>query len=381
MKNNMWRKGLVFAVIVLFIGASVAASPSINKIEPRPTRIVDTYTVVTPDRSSITLTRYYSTERPSIIFIHGMGCNHKIFDWDEEHSLARYLNDKGWDVWLLDLRTHDGDGDLFFAYLFGIESDREYINQYWDFDRTLLKIDVVTAVRFVLDATQSDKLVLSGHSYGGYLAYAYAEVIGQDNLSAIITTGASPYANPESVEKSRLEMLKHGFYLGNRAYVNPLNRLFKIPSLFRIFSLHYYSNHMQNPPKIVFYDNTTPEYIWRNIGYFGDVEPAGVWVDMFFGKDRRKYNGHWVDPQTLYDYSENLHKITVPFLAIAGDEDPQDPSGDIYRCYENVSSTYKEFYTFPRHSHLDLLLGDQCREVIFPKIDAFIQNVSTIYKS
>lgn len=33
----------------------------------------------------------------------------------------------------------------------------------------------------------------------------------------------------------------------------------------------------------------------------GDDEPAGVWVDMYFGKDPRFYDGHWVDPQTLYD--------------------------------------------------------------------------------
>ena len=82
----------------------------------------ETYIVPTSDGSSITLTRYKGNKNP-IIFIHGMGCNHLIYDWDEEHSLARYLNEKGWDVWMLDLRTHDGDGDFHFA----IGSDREYI--------------------------------------------------------------------------------------------------------------------------------------------------------------------------------------------------------------------------------------------------------------
>jgi pimeloyl-ACP methyl ester carboxylesterase len=133
---------------------------------------------------------------------------------------------------------------------------------------------------------------------------------------------------------------------------------------------------MEKPSKYLFYENTTPEYIWRNVAYYGDEEPAGVYVDMYFGKDRGKHNGHWVDPQTLYDYSENLDKITVPFLAIAGDEDPQDPSKDIYKCYENVSSNFKEFYTFPKHSHMDLLLGDDCRELIFPKIDNFMNEVA-----
>jgi len=89
---------------------------------------------------------------------------------------------------------------------------------------------------------------------------------------------------------------------------------------------------------------------------------------MVFGKDPILYSGHWVDPQTLHDYTANLNKITVPFLAIAGDQDTDDPMDDVLRTYENVSSINKKFLHFPEHGHLDLLLGDNSSNLIFPEI-------------
>ena len=68
------------------------------------------------------------------------------------------------------------------------------------------------------------------------------------------------------------------------------------------------------------------------------------------------------------DYTENLKRITVPFLAIAGDEDPQDPVGDVFETYVKVNSEYKRFLHYPKHSHMDLLLGDNADTLIFPDI-------------
>ncbi|HEW91657.1 MAG TPA: alpha/beta fold hydrolase [Thermotogaceae bacterium] len=323
----------------------------------------ETYIVPTRDNSSITLTRYKGDMR-SIIFIHGMGSNHIIYDFDENHSLARYLQSKGWDVWLLDLRTHDGDGD----FLFAPWSDREYINRYWDFDNTLLRIDVVTAVDFVKSQTGWDKIFLSGHSYGGYLAYAYAMLVGEENLSGIITTSASPYANPEVFQQLfRSEMTEYGYYDGEYAYVRPDGKTAAYPAsllgcIFYALTWKFFDH------SLLFYNQITPLYIQRKCLFLADAEPAGVYVDMMFGREPNKYDGCWVDPQTLYNYSKNLDKISVPILFIAGGEDPQDPASDIYQAYQSVGSIDKTFYSFPDHSHMDILLGDDANDLIFPVI-------------
>ena len=124
----------------------------------------------------------------------------------------------------------------------------------------------------------------------------------------------------------------------------------------------------------LFYNETTPYYIQKGCLFIADAEAAGVCVDMMFGKDPNKYNGYWVDPQTLFNYSDNLDKITVPILFIAGEKDPQDPADGIYQAYENVSSTDKQFMSFSNHSHMDILLGDDADELIFPNILNWLEN-------
>lgn len=339
-----------------------------NKIISLEDFIKETYSVKTSDGFPITFIRYVGYRQPSIILIHGMGGNHRMFDWDDNHSLAQYLNKEGWDVWLLNLRTHDDDGD----FLFDKNTNWEYINRYWDFDRTLLKKDVVKAVEFVKEKSENDKIVLGGHSYGGYLAYAYAMMIGEENLSGIITTGACPYANPVDYQPRRSEMLKYGFYFGDKAFVNPFGQPWSYFSKIKSIRGAKYWKPTANS---LFYYTTTPEYIQREIYFHVNSEPAGVVVDMYFGKDPYKYEGHWVDPQTLYDYSENLYKINVPIIFIAGVNDTQDPSDGIFRAYANVSSQHKEFYSFVNHSHMDLLWGRYCNNLIFPKIDNFLEKI------
>ena len=194
-------------------------------------------------------------------------------------------------------------------------------------------------------------------------------MIGEENLSGIIATGASPYANTIDYQPKRTEMIKYGFYLGNKAFVNPIGRSYThFSKIFFVINKIFW----KPTANALFYYDTTPGYIQKNIGFKCDSEAAGVYVDMYFGKDPYKYGSHWVDPQTLYDYSENLNKITAPILFIAGENDTQDPSIDIYRAYQNVSSINKEFYSFPKHSHMDLLLGENSSKLIFPKIDTFM---------
>ncbi|RLF42438.1 MAG: hypothetical protein DRN12_00210 [Thermoplasmata archaeon] len=363
-----WNRYIAFTLILFSVsfqstGISIYSTQFVDINRADVIINKETYVIPTRDDSSITLTRYIGYKKP-ILFIHGMGCNHVIYDFDKNHSLAQYLYSRGWDVWLLDLRTHDGDGD----FLFAPWSEREYVDRYWDFDNTLLKIDVVTAIDFIKNKTGWEKIFLSGHSYGGYLAYAYAMSIGVENLSGIVTTCASPYGNPEDFQQwFRDNMYDYGYWEEGHAYVKPDGKkAYYPPSLIRCIFYALIWNFLDH--SILFYNQTTPYYIQKKCLFIGDAEPAGVYVDMYFGRDPDRYNGYWIDPQTLYNYSDNLDKITVPILLIAGEEDPQDPADDIYRAYQSVGSYDKTFYSFPKHSHLDILLGDDAVNLVFPVI-------------
>ncbi len=48
---------------------------------------------------------------------------------------------------------------------------------------------------------------------------------------------------------------------------------------------------------------------------------------------------------------------------------------DVFKTYENVSSVNKKFLHFPKHGHLDLLLGDNSSNLIFPEITAWLDSL------
>src|SRR5678809_1070609 len=52
--------------------------------------------------------RHYPAEGPPVVLVHGMGANHYNWDFREEVSLAFYLQQHGWDVWVPELRGDPG---------------------------------------------------------------------------------------------------------------------------------------------------------------------------------------------------------------------------------------------------------------------------------
>ena len=364
MKRALFGKLLVFLIILIFLSLMIIPSKGDNTTLVKnhyKNLTIEIFVITTKDYATITLTRYNGSKRPSIILIPGYACDHKIFDWDENHTLARFLNKEGWDVWMLDLRTHDGDGDFWFKK----DSDHEKINRYWDFDNTYLKIDVVTAIDFIKNNSKCEKIIILGHSMGGYLCYAYTELIDQENVTAIITMGASGIGYSYGIPLVKYYI--YGFRIGKRAYVNPFGLPYRHVT-------RYLINKIKTFNPYYFYKNTTSIDIQENYSYTLDDEPAGVYVDILLGKEIRFNKGRWVDPQTLYDYTSNLKKIQVPCLAVAGDEDLVDPAGDMFATYIKIGSEGKKFLHYPNYAHMDLLLGDNASLDIFPEITCWLSS-------
>jgi pimeloyl-ACP methyl ester carboxylesterase len=157
--------------------------------------------------------------------------------------------------------------------------------------------------------------------------------------------------------------------VGKRAYTRPCG----VP-YFHI-SKSYIDRSLDTSRPGYYYDNVTSKSVIEESSYKRDDEPAGVWVDMMQGRDPRFYGGHWVDPETLYDYTANLGKITVPLLAIAGDQDQSDPKEDIFATVEKVSSTIKKCVNISGYAHMDLILGDDANITVFPEITQWLDSL------
>jgi polyhydroxyalkanoate synthase len=103
--------------------------------------------------------RHYPGDGPPVILMHGMGANHYNFDFRPEVSLAAYLQERGWDVWVPELRGDPGSTP---------PSKKAWRNYTFDDHATM---DVPAIVDAVRATTGDDQVYWVGHSMGGMLLY------------------------------------------------------------------------------------------------------------------------------------------------------------------------------------------------------------------
>lgn len=103
--------------------------------------------------------RHYPGEGPPVLLVHGMGANHYNWDYREEVSLAHHLQERGWDVWIPELRGDPGS-----------RAPSRRARRSISFDG-YARHDVPAAVDAVLAVTGEEQLYWVGHSMGGMLLY------------------------------------------------------------------------------------------------------------------------------------------------------------------------------------------------------------------
>ena len=136
---------------------------------------------VTDDGWLLALYRYrpgrITAGREPIILCHGMLSNRFNVDLDQQTSLARFLREAGFDVWIMELRGHGGSRRAQGARSRGFD---------WAFDDYVRK-DVPAAIRSVRHLTGALRVHWFGHSMGGVLLYAACAL---DGFSAAIASAA-----------------------------------------------------------------------------------------------------------------------------------------------------------------------------------------------
>lgn len=104
--------------------------------------------------------RHYPGPGAPVVLVHGMSATHRNWDFRPEVSLAAYLQEEGWDVWVPELRGDPGAQH---------PSRRAYLA--FDFDDHA-DYDVPAMVDRVLEVTGERQVYWVGHSMGGMLLYA-----------------------------------------------------------------------------------------------------------------------------------------------------------------------------------------------------------------
>src|SRR5689334_240377 len=117
------------------------------------------YRVPTDDGASIALGRYHPRVArrfaEPVILCHGLGANRFNLDFDERYSVARYLANRGFETWVLELRGRGLAGPMVEATF---DDQAEH--------------DVRAAIRTVR-STGAERVCWLGHSKGGLAAFAH----------------------------------------------------------------------------------------------------------------------------------------------------------------------------------------------------------------
>lgn len=284
-----------------------------------------------------------------VLLCHGLGCNRHAFDLEPRRSLARLLAQRGYDVWVLELRGH------------GLSTHPGFLRRFsygWSFDDYVLQ-DAPAAIERVLALTGADSLHWIGHSMGGLLLYSLmARGLAERVRSGIVVGSSLDYSDSLSEFHLGLKMLwltrvLPAVPLGAIVrFVSPFSGLFANPlERFNVWSSNVEGALIRRLHAVGFHGVSAP--VLRQLA--SAFSPGGL----------RSKDG-------AICYADALPRTTTPVLALAGDEDRQCPPAAAEKTVAVLGQRGRlevfgrEHGQEDHYGHFDLLIGRRAREEVFP---------------
>lgn len=305
----------------------------------------------TEDGYELALYRYrpdrFTPGREPVIVCHGLGSNRFSFDPGPLPGLARWLKEKGFDVWTLDLR---GGG-------LSSRPDRERggrLEWGWTFD-DYVNYDLPAAIKYVRRETGYPKVHWIGHSMGGMVMYAYLQT--QD---ASLIKCATAMGSPATFRHARMwkPIAKIGPFILKR-----FHRLHSKPIARSLAILGYFL-----PLKRF----GTPRNLYPWFGTLAVESPSTGVLGQFHD---------WVMNKTFrtadhsYRYDEGFGKITTPFMVISASGDFIAVPPDVRYSVDNMAGPDKKYTYFSKknanrenYDHMTMLSSESAVLEIYPVI-------------
>ncbi|MCA9623160.1 MAG: alpha/beta hydrolase [Myxococcales bacterium] len=319
---------------------------------PRLESSADVVRLATTDDGLRLALHHYRARDPRgqepILCCHGLAANRLAFDLGEV-SLARHLADRGYEVFVLELRGH------------GLSQRPAWG---WSFDDYLTR-DVPAAIAAVQARTGAERVHFIGHSMGGLLAYAHL-ARGRRDLKSAITVGSSLDYSAGTGFSSLLPFSG----LLRRVPAVPVPLLARASGAFVGRWVTPYERFNVWP------SNCEPA-LWRRIcaeGFHPVSSPVMAQLASALGR------GGLRSADGSRHYLSGLDGVDTPVLALAGSRDAQCPPHTARATIAKLPrAELAVFGTEAGHAdeygHWDLLMGRRVRDEVFPRILDFLARV------
>ncbi len=285
---------------------------------------------------------------PTVMLLHGLGANHRGFHFPER-SLARWLADRGCDVWLPELRGHG----------------RSAVDSYdWCLDE-YLEMDLPAILAAIQKYGATDEIFWVGHSMGGILLMCYGALRPE-----------APIAGGVAVASA----LDYGVGETGFADLLPLRRLLEPLVAIPYGSLVHLLAPVMGGGKLAMLENFN---VWPS-----NVEPRMV-------KKLHACCFHSIPTSLLVHLASTFEpeglcvcsgtricdeapKVSFPLRFIAGSRDAQvaveaiEHSADMIGDNTEVVVCGADHGCVDHYGHWDLLIGRRARQEVWPKIGDFI---------
>jgi pimeloyl-ACP methyl ester carboxylesterase len=295
-----------------------------------------------------------------------MGSNRFNMDGPGRVSLSRYLHERGYDAWLLELR---GAG----------RSRRHWrlppVSRSFSFE-DYVQHDAPAAIGAVKRATGADRVFWVGHSLGGMVAYGVLMTPAADSVAGTITL-ASPgmsdvgdvWLDPIVPMRSLLRYAPASIPLRRLArlaapFAGPLVRLLEQP----VTDLGWHR------------DNLDVEIVRFMLRHGVEDLARSLMIEFARWYETRRMS----DRYNLYSFADHMERIRAPMLVVAGGRDRLTPAGDIRGVAERIGSEDKEFVVVGRstgfdhdYSHVDLVLGRHAPDEVYPLLGGWLDERRT----
>jgi len=314
----------------------------------------ETHYVFTRDGWRLAVHRYRPEKGPKglpVVLCHGLSANRYTFDLHGAPGLARYLRDRGWDVWAPELRGSGMSQRPGLCY-----SNVPYS---WDFEDHWQE-DLPAIIACVLERTGAHSLHWVGHSMGGMLILA--ELAARENppvASAVAIGSPVEFSNVKTSDIRLLLQLKPLLNLMPVFLLGIVVRL-GIPLVPQLALGFFHA------------PNVEPE-IARKIAALGlELLPSSkIWLNFARFVETEGFTSEDGGP-----YLANLSSSQAPILRLGGVMDglaPPDslipateaeqPSGERKNLILGKASGCVEDY-----GHVDLMVGLRAENEVFPEI-------------